>query len=100
MSRFGLVTILKSIAERAEVKNTLLKTLPSLNVLLLCAAAPAFAQDSSATTGHDYQFCRGYYALCAASTCTPTGKSITVNVTSGGTAQFPEVELHLPGLFG
>ena len=100
MSTFRLITILKSAAEHAASKNTHLKTLFGLNALLLIATAPALAQTGGATTGHDYQFCNGYYALCAASTCTPTGKMITVRVTSGGTAQFPEVECTCPVFSG
>jgi hypothetical protein len=46
--------------------------------------------------GHDYRLCKGYYALCSASTCKPTGKHIRVNVTSGGTAIFPEVDCTCP----
>ncbi|HEU0216840.1 MAG TPA: hypothetical protein VFQ90_09270, partial [Stellaceae bacterium] len=41
-------------------------------------ARPALAD------GHDFEFCNGYFALCAASTCTPTGGTIRVNVASGG----------------
>jgi hypothetical protein len=40
--------------------------------------------------------CTGPYALCAASICQPTGKSITVNVASGGTAVFPEANCTCP----
>jgi len=43
-----------------------------------------------------YQICTGPYALCAASTCTPTGGSITVNVAGGGTASFPEATCTCP----
>jgi hypothetical protein len=71
-----------------------------LGALVFCAMAPVLAQTSSATTGHDYRFCSGYYALCAASTCTPTGKMITVRVTSGGFARFPEVECTCPVFSG
>jgi hypothetical protein len=46
--------------------------------------------------GHDFTICQGPFALCAASTCKATGNSITVNVTSGGTAPFPEYECTCP----
>jgi hypothetical protein len=49
---------------------------------------------SFSTTG--YQICVGPYALCAASTCTPTGNTIDVNVAGGGTASFPEVKCTCP----
>jgi hypothetical protein len=100
MSTFRFIGLCKSAIEHAASKNTLLKTLLGLNALLLCATGSALAQISSATTGHDYQLCSGYYALCAASTCTPTGKMITVRVTSGGTAEFPEVECTCPVFSG
>ena len=43
-----------------------------------------------------YRICVGPYALCAASTCTPTGNTIDVNVAGGGTASFPEVSCTCP----
>ena len=46
--------------------------------------------------GHDFRICHGQFALCAASTCQETGGSITVNVTAGGTASFPEVVCTCP----
>ncbi len=88
---------------RAVYSNPLAKAVFGVVVILLAFApptGPALAQTSSATTGHDYQFCSGYYALCAASTCTPTGKMITVRVTSGGFARFPEVECTCPVFSG
>jgi hypothetical protein len=45
---------------------------------------------------YGYQICNGSYALCAASTCTPDGNMITVNVAGGGTAQFPEATCTCP----
>ena len=50
--------------------------------------------------GHDFQICTGPFALCAASTCTATGRSITVNVTAGGTASFPQYDCTCPILSG
>ncbi len=44
--------------------------------------------------------CNGYYAICAASICTPTGGKVTVNVTSGGTAEFPEADCLCPIFYG
>jgi hypothetical protein len=45
---------------------------------------------------YGYQICTGEYALCAASTCTPTDGAITVNVAGGGTASFPEATCTCP----
>jgi hypothetical protein len=44
---------------------------------------------------HDFQFCNGDFALCAASTCTPTGGMIAVN-TATGTAPFPAAQCTCP----
>ena len=67
-------------------------------------AVQATAQSSSSDLinlpPYGYQVCPpARYALCAASTCTPTGKMITVNVAAaagGGTAQFPEAKCTCP----
>jgi hypothetical protein len=46
---------------------------------------------------HDFQICSGYFALCAASTCQPINhKTITVNVTGDGTAEFPQADCTCP----
>lgn len=57
----------------------------------ILAGRPALAQN-----GHQFAFCSGYFALCAASTCKPTGRRIKVNVTGGGTAYFPEADCTCP----
>jgi hypothetical protein len=59
-------------------------------------AGAASDRCASAAQAHDFRICSGYYALCAASTCQPTGKSITVNVSGGGTARYPEAECTCP----
>jgi hypothetical protein len=43
----------------------------------------------------DFRFCLGGFALCAASTCTPTGGTIAVN-TATGTAAFPAAQCTCP----
>jgi hypothetical protein len=91
MSTLRLLAIFK----RAASGYTLRKLLFSLSAVLLVFAPPV-AHADGASGGHDYQFCNGYFALCAASTCKPTGKHIKVNVTGGGTAIFPEVDCTCP----
>src|SRR6476620_6597120 len=54
----------------------------------------------SVAADHDFEICKGRFALCAASTCQATGKYITVNVTGGGTAMFPEYDCTCPILDG
>jgi hypothetical protein len=81
---------------------------PGIAVIVFALASPA------AAAGHDFTICGderaatdsdaphdvGRFALCAASTCTQTGRKITVNVTAGGTAQFPEYDCTCPVLRG
>ena len=67
---------------------------------LLASVGVASAEDQASGAGHDFALCEGEFALCAASTCTPTGGSITVNVTAGGTASFPEADCTCPVLSG
>jgi hypothetical protein len=63
----------------------------TLFLALLSPGRPALAQ-----SGHEFAYCTGYFALCAASTCKPTGRRIKVNVTGGGTAYFPEANCTCP----
>lgn len=67
------------------------------SILMVCSL---FGRVAVATAGHHYEFCNGYFALCAASTCSPTGGTVTVNVTSGGTADFPEADCICPIFYG
>lgn len=62
--------------------------------LFLLFAAAGYAQAGG------YTLCDGEYALCAASTCKPTGKTIAVSTQGGGTASFPEVACECPVLKG
>ncbi len=49
---------------------------------------------------YGYQLCKGQYALCEASICTPDGNTIEVNVAGGGTASFPEASCTCPIING
>ena len=68
----------------------------------LAAALLVFAppRPGGAQQVYDFQICNGYFALCAASTCTPTGKQITVKTATGGTATFPEADCTCPVILG
>jgi hypothetical protein len=63
-------------------------------IILVCSWTDRFA---AAQEEHDFRICQGDYALCSASTCTPTGKSIRVNVPSENTTRlFPEADCTCP----
>ena len=86
-------------SRRAVSGNTFSKVVFGLTAVLLVIAPPT-ARPGGAQEFYDFQFCRGYFALCAASTCTPTGKQITVRTATGGTATFPEADCTCPVLLG
>jgi hypothetical protein len=87
------------ISERAVRGDVLSKVVFCLVVMFFIFAPPT-ARPSGAREVYDFQFCTGYFALCAASTCTPTGKHITVRTAAGGTATFPEADCTCPVLLG
>jgi hypothetical protein len=88
-----------STPQRAICSDTLSKVVFGLAavffVLALSPACPGRAAEV-----FDFQICSGYFALCAASTCTPTGKQITVRTATGGTATFPEADCTCPVVLG
>ncbi len=45
---------------------------------------------------HDFELCVGEFALCAASTCTPDGKTIVVNGPNDTKVAFPEAQCTCP----
>ena len=58
-----------------------------------------FSHRTDPTSKTELALCKGrQFALCAASFCTPTGKTISVNQPNGGTVQFPEVTCNCPVL--
>lgn len=65
-------------------------TFPLLLTLLCVSWTDRFA---AAQDGHEFKICQGYYALCSASTCTPTGNRIRVN---GTPRMFPEADCTCP----
>ena len=84
---------------RALQGNLLARVVFFLGAVLL-AFAPPTARSGRAAEVYDFQICHGYFALCAASTCTPTGKQITVKTATGGTATFPEADCTCPVVLG
>ena len=68
---------------------------------MLLLFAPPTASPGQAQEVYDFQFCRGYFALCAASHCTPKpGQTITVRTATGGTAVFPAADCTCPVILG
>jgi len=86
-------------SRQAVSGNTFSKIVLGLAAVLLLFAPPT-ARSGGAAEVYDFQICHGYFALCAASTCTPTGKQITVKTATGGTATFPEADCTCPVLLG
>ena len=86
-------------SQRATRGNALSKVVFGLATMLLVFAPPT-VRPSGAQEVYDFRICRGYFALCAASTCMPTGKQITVRTATGGTATFPEADCTCPVLLG
>jgi hypothetical protein len=74
--------------------GVLVKAAFALSAMIL--ACSATDRTASAGDEHEFKVCSGYFALCAASTCKPTGKTITVNLSGGGTARYPEAECTCP----
>src|SRR5215469_2616149 len=86
-------------SRQAVSGNTFSKIVLGLAAVLLLFAPPT-ARSGGAAEVYDFQICHGYFALCAASTCTPTGKQITVKTATGGTATFPEADCTCPVVLG
>ena len=81
---------------RAVSGNAFSKVVFGLGAVLLLFAPPI----ARAQAIPDFQFCNGYFALCAASTCTPTGKQVAVNQLNGTTMNFPEADCTCPVILG
>jgi len=85
---------------RAVSGNVLSRVAFSVGAMLL-VFAPLTARPAGAQQFYDFRFCGGYFALCAASTCTPNpGKKITVRTATGGTAVFDEADCMCPVILG
>jgi hypothetical protein len=72
------------------------KTIFMLLAVFAIGVVPAAAQQQSNTS---LALCKNInYALCAASTCEPTGREIAVNKPEGGTRNFKEAKCTCPVL--
>src|SRR5215831_18836374 len=86
-------------SRRAVSGHMFSKVVFGLTAVLLVFAPPT-ARPGAAEVIPDFRFCQGYFALCAASTCTPTGKQIAVNTITGRTRNFPEADCTCPVILG
>ena len=66
-------------SRRAVSRITFSMVIFGLAAALLVFAPPTARAGGVAEAIPDFRFCEGYFALCAASTCTRTGKQIAVN---------------------
>ncbi len=87
------------LSRRAAQGNVFSMVVLGMAAILL-AFAPPTARAAGGAENYDFQICHGYFALCAASTCKPTGGQITVRTATGGTATFPEANCKCPVILG
>jgi hypothetical protein len=85
---------------RAVHRNQLAKVVLGVTAIFLAFAPATTRAGGAATANPDLQLCQGYFALCAASTCTRTGRQIAVNTINGGTRNFPEADCTCPVILG
>ena len=88
------------ISQRAVRGNTFSKVVFGLAAMVLLFAPPTARPSRAQGNPLDLQICSGYFALCAASTCTPTGNKIAVNTVTGGTRNFDEADCTCPIILG
>jgi hypothetical protein len=97
--KFRSEAVVEKVNGRSKSKRDIaLKAILVLGVIVLVCRPSG--RSAVAASGHHFKFCHGYFALCAASTCTPTGDTVTVNVIGGGTAEFPEADCVCPIFYG
>ena len=87
-------------SHRAVCSNRPSAVVFGLTAVLLIFAPPTARPGGAAEVIPDFRFCQGYFALCAASTCTRTGNQIAVNTITGGTRNFPEADCTCPVILG
>jgi len=80
--------------------NMFTKVVFGLTAVLALFTPPTARAGGTAEAVPDFRFCQGYFALCAASTCTPNGKEIAVNTITGGTRKFPGADCTCPVILG
>jgi len=68
-----------------------------LLAVVIVTVVGSWTNTLTAQDQHQFAFCQGNYALCSASTCTPTGNKIQVN---GATQLFPEANCTCPVFSG
>jgi hypothetical protein len=87
-------------SRRAVYGNPIAKVVFWVTTIFLAIAPPLARAGGASEATPEFRFCHGYFALCAASTCTRTGKQIAVNTINGGTRFFPEADCTCPVILG
>ena len=87
-------------ASRRPVRGNVLSKVVFGLAAVFFVFAPPTARPGGAAEIFDFEICGGYFALCAASPCTPTGGQITVRTATGGTATFPAADCTCPVVLG
>src|SRR5436309_6340296 len=77
-------------------KSVLALSVLSLAILFSASARAQSGLDNFSNLYFGYQTCQGLFALCASSTCTPTGGTVDVHVAGGSTASFPAASCTCP----
>jgi hypothetical protein len=88
-----------SKSQRAVSDNRRSKVVFGLAAMFFVFAPPT-ARAGGPGEIFDFQICNGYFALCAASTCTPTGNQITFRTAAGSTAMAQEADCTCPVILG
>ena len=97
MSTFGPRSQRRSPNTRPAIGGfAILRCGAALGLSALLSICLVSGRSAQAADEHKFRICPGYFALCAASTCTPTGKTISVNVSGDGTASFLESDCTCP----
>ena len=88
-----------NISQRAVSDNRRSKVVFGLAAFFFVFAPPTTRAGGPGEI-FDFKICQGYFALCAASTCTPTVNQITIRTAAGSTATAQEADCTCPVILG
>ena len=88
-------------SQRAASGNKFSKVVFGLAAVSFVFAPPTARPSGAQELSPPLAFCQGYFALCAASTCTPIpNKKIAVNTATGKTRLFDQADCTCPVILG